>query len=160
MTQHPDAREVRIERIGQHRYKATNRRGGVVPLGSGADPDFTPVELLLAAIAGCSAVDVDMITGKRVTPEVFRVLSEGLKVRDEDGNRLADLKVTFEVSFPAGEDGDRARAMVPRAIGQSRDRLCSVGRTVKLGTPVEYAEGAVGDWTDDDRAEQDGADED
>jgi uncharacterized OsmC-like protein len=148
MSQHPDAREVRIERIGQHRYKATNRRGGVVTLGSGADPDFTPVELLLAAIAGCSAVDVDMITGKRVAPEVFRVLSEGLKVRDEDGNRLADLKVTFEVTFPDGEDGDRARAMIPRAIGQSRDRLCSVGRTVKLGTPVEYGEGPVGDWAD------------
>jgi putative redox protein len=148
MSAHPDAREVRIERIGEHRYKATNRRGGVVTLGSGSDPDFTPVELLLAAIAGCSAVDVDLITGKRVAPEVFRVLSEGLKVRDEDGNRLADLKVTFEVTFPEGEDGDRARAMIPRAIGQSRDRLCSVGRTVKLGTPVEYVDGVVGGWTD------------
>lgn len=155
MSQDPNAREVRIERIGQHRYKATNRRGGVVTLGSGSDPDFTPVELLLAAIAGCSAVDVDMITGKRAMPEVFRVLSEGLKVRDDDGNRLADLKVTFEITFPEGEDGDRARAMLPRAIGQSRDRLCSVGRTVKLGTPVEYGEGSVGDWPDDDWADDD-----
>ncbi|MCB0907994.1 MAG: OsmC family protein [Nocardioidaceae bacterium] len=160
MSQHPDAREVRIERIGQHRYKATNRRGGVVTLGSGADPDFTPVELLLAAIAGCSAVDVDMITGKRVDPEVFRVLSEGLKVRDEDGNRLADLKVTFEVTFPEGPDGDRARAMVPRAIGQSRDRLCSVGRTVMLGTPVDYGEGLVGDWVVADPSDVGGTDED
>lgn len=143
MSTDPDARQVQVERIGERRYRATNRRGGVVTLGSGDDPDFTPVELLLAAIAGCSAVDVDLITGKRVTPEVFAVLSEGRKVRDDDGNRLTDLTVTFEITFPEGPDGDRARMMLPRAIAQSRDRLCSVGRTVQLGTPVEYVEGPV-----------------
>jgi len=48
--------------------------------------------------------------------------------------------VTFDVTFPAGEDGDRAREVVPRTLQQVRDRLCTVGRTVALGEPVEYVE--------------------
>jgi putative redox protein len=139
--QAPDnLRSIDLTRIGAERYKATNERGGVLPIGSGGDPDFTPVELLLAAIAGCSAIDVDLITGKRAQPESFAVRTEGTKVRDEQGNHLVGLKVTFDVVFPEGEGGDRAREMLPRALQQTRDRLCSVGRTVAIGEPIEYVE--------------------
>ena len=131
-------RSIDLSRIGEGRYQATNRRGGVLPVGSGEGADFTPVELLLVAIAGCSAIDVDLITGKRATPETFDVRTEGHKVRDEQGNHLVGLKVTFDVRFPEGEGGDRAREMLPRALQQTRDRLCSVGRTVALGEPIEY----------------------
>ena len=141
----PDSRRsIDLTRIGAGRYKATNSRGGVLPIGSGGDPDFTPVELLLAALAGCSAIDVDAITGKRASALSFDVRAEGDKVRDEGGNHLVDLRVTFDVRFPDGEDGDRAREVMPRSIEQSRDRLCTVGRTVALGEPVAYATGDLG----------------
>lgn len=137
----PDTlRSIDLTRTGEGRYEATNQRGGVLPLGSGGGSDFTPVELLLVAIAGCSAIDVDLITGKRTTAEKFDVHAEGHKVRDEQGNHLIGLKVTFDVTFPDGDDGDRAREMLPRALQQTRDRLCSVGRTVQLGEPIEYVE--------------------
>jgi putative redox protein len=132
-------RSIDLTRIGAQRYKATNDRGGVLPIGSGGDPDFTPVELLLAALAGCSAIDVDLITGKRAQPESFDVRAEGHKVRDANGNHLVGLRVTFDVTFPEGEAGDRAREALPRALQQTRDRLCTVGRTVALGEPIEYA---------------------
>lgn len=131
-------RRIELSKIGEGRYKATNARGGVVAVGSGGDPDFTPVELLLAAIAGCSAIDVDLITGKRAQATTFELSAEGDKVRDEEGNRLVGLRVTFDVRFPEGEEGDRAREALPRAIAQSRDRLCTVGRTVQVGGPIEY----------------------
>ena len=132
-------RSVELTKIGQHRYKATNARGGETFFGTGGeDPDFTPVEMLLAAIAGCSAIDVDLIAGKRAAAEDFRVIASGDKVRDEQGNHLVNLRVTFDVTFPAGEDGDAARAVMPRALQQTRDRLCSVSRTVALGEPVEF----------------------
>lgn len=133
-------RRIELGKIGEGRYKATNDRGGVVAVGSGADPDFTPVELLLAAIAGCSAIDVDLITGKRAEASAFDVVAEAEKVRDEDGNHLVDLRISFAVRFPDGDDGDRAREALPRSIAQSRDRLCTVGRTVQLGAPIEYVE--------------------
>ena len=133
-------RRIDLTKMGEGRYKATNARGGVLPVGSGDDPDFTPVELLLAALAGCSAIDVDLITGKRASAVSFDVSVEGEKIRDDQGNRLTDLKITFDVRFPEGEDGDRAREVLPRSIAQSRDRLCTVERTVQVGAPIEYVE--------------------
>jgi putative redox protein len=133
-------RHIDLAKIGEGRYKATNRRGGVLPVGSGDDPDFTPVELLLAALAGCGAIDVDLITGRRAEATEFAVRAEGHKIRDEHGNRLVDLRVTFDVRFPDGEDGDRARASLPRALAQTHDRLCTVGRTIEVGCPIEYVE--------------------
>ena len=41
------------------------------------------------------------------------------------------------MSFPEGEAGDRAREMLPKAIAMSHDRLCTVSRTVVLGTPID-----------------------
>jgi len=141
--QHSDAlRWVDLTRIGEHRFKATNRRGGVLPIGEGDDPDFSPVELLLAAIAGCSAIDVDYITGKRSAPSSFDVHVQGDKVRDEDGNHLTNLRVVFDVTFPEGEAGDAARGVLQSAIEKSRDRICTVSRTVALPTPVQMEQKA------------------
>lgn len=141
-SERPDGfRSVELTKIGQHRYKATNARGGETFFGTGGeDPDFTPVEMLLAAIAGCSAIDVDLIAGKRASAESFTVEASGEKVRDEQGNHLVNLTVTFDVTFPAGEEGDAARAVMPRALQQTRDRLCTVSRTVAIGEPVEFVE--------------------
>lgn len=131
-------RGVELRKIGDGRYLASNGRGGVLPVGRGGDPDFTPVELLLAAIAGCSAVDVELITGKRVGPDHLHLAVEGRKTRDDDGHHLSDLRVTVDLGFPDGPDGDRARSLLPRAVQQTRDRLCTVSRTVQLATPVAY----------------------
>ena len=140
MSDQPDTfRSIELTKIGEGRWKATNARGGETYFGSGGeDPDFTPVEMLLAAIAGCSAVDVDLITRKRSPAESFSVIASGSKIRDDQGNHLVDLSVTFDVSFPAGAEGDAARDVMPRSLEQTRDRLCSVGRTVQLGEPVDY----------------------
>ena len=119
-------REISISRVDKGEFRATNVRGGVVEFGSGADTNFTPVELLL----------VDLITVKRAEPESFEVRASGTKVRDEAGNRLQDIVVRFGVEFPEGEAGDRARAMLPKAIAMSHDRLCTVSRTVQIGAEV------------------------
>ena len=134
-------REIDMVRIGERRYKATNGRGGVLPIGSGEDPDFTPVELLLAALAGCGAIDLDFMTGKRAPFASFAAHASGHKVRDEGGNHLTGLTVTFDVSFPEGEGGDAARESLARSVQKIQDRLCTVGRTVTLGDPVQYRTG-------------------
>lgn len=133
-TDNPNARSVELQRTEQGHYRATNPRGGSISLGRGTDEDFTPVELLLVAIAGCSAVDVDFITSKKVDPLSFTVTGSGTKVSDEDGNRMADLAVEFDITFPDTSEGRAAAERIPRAIEMSHGRLCSVSRTVARGT--------------------------
>lgn len=140
-----DLRRVELSKIGEHRYQAHNSRGGSITFGEGEDPDFTPVELLLAGLAGCGAIDIDYITGKRAPFVSFRARAEGTKVRDEGGNHLVDIRVTFDVAFPEGEGGDAARDILPSALQRSHDRLCTVSRTVELGTPVQTTLGTIAD---------------
>ncbi|HEY7146444.1 MAG TPA: OsmC family protein [Streptosporangiaceae bacterium] len=129
-------RSVQVNRVSNGAFTVTNSRGGSITFGTGAGADFTPTELLLAAIGGCTAIDVDILTSRRAEPDSFAVQVDAEKIRDASGNRLTGIEVTFRLSFPAGEQGDAARQVLPDAVRKSHDRLCTVGRTVELGTPV------------------------
>jgi putative redox protein len=129
-------RNVTIERVAGGVFTAVNDRGGQVTMGTGSGTDFTPTELLLAAIGGCTAIDIDILTSRRAEPEAFEIRVDAEKVRDADGNRLTDIEVAYRIRFPAGERGDAARALLPDAVRKSHDRLCTVGRTVEIATPV------------------------
>ena len=134
----PSPRSVHLERTDFAAFTVTNERGGSITIGDGSSADFTPVELLLAAVAGCSAIDVDFITSKRAEPERFAVEARGTKVRDEQGNHLTDVAADFDVAFADDEAGQKATDVLPDAVAKSRDRLCTVSRTVALETPVEF----------------------
>lgn len=129
-------RRVDLSRIELGLYEATNARGGRLVFGSGHGDQFTPVELLLTAIAGCSAADVDSITSRRAEPTRFELRMTGDKVRDDSGNHMTNLALAFDIAFPEGAAGDAAREALPRSVAQSHDRLCTVSRTVELGTPI------------------------
>jgi putative redox protein len=133
MTTH---RSVAITRIATSQYTVTNSRNTQIRMGSGDTADFTPVELLLAAIGGCTAVDVDYVTSRRAEPSQFEVEVGAEKIDDITGNHLEDITVTFRIRFPEGEGGDKARAVLPDIVQKSHDRLCTVGVTVQRGTPI------------------------
>jgi len=129
-------RSVTIERVGLHKFRATNARGGTLDFGDGGDDAFSPVDLFLTAIAGCTALDVEYITAKREIPSRFDARIRADKVRDDDGNHLTNIVLSFQIEFPAGDAGDAAREVLPSALQRSHDRLCTVSRTVELGTHV------------------------
>ncbi len=131
----PAHRHVSIERRAKGEYTATNARGGTITVSNSGD-DFSPVELLLTAVAGCSAIDVDFLTARRAEPESFVIDVDAQKVADADGNHLKDIVVTFRVVFPEGDGGDAARAVLPDIVKKSHDRLCTVSRTVMLGADI------------------------
>jgi uncharacterized OsmC-like protein len=128
--------DVTVERISGGRFTVTNSRGGQITFGTGSGTDFTPTELLLAAVGGCTAIDVDILTSRRAEPDSFQVQAEADKVRDVSGNRLTNIQVTFRIAFPGGSQGDAARAILPDVVKKSHDRLCTVSRTIEIGTPV------------------------
>ena len=128
---------VTLSRLSQHHFEATNSRGGTLSFGKKKAGEFTPVELLLAAIAGCTAMDVDAITVKRSEPVRFRLTSSGHTTKSAHGNHVTDIQVDFDVEFPDSEAGRAAADVLEKAIQKSHDRLCTVTRTVELGTPVD-----------------------
>ncbi len=131
-----DEKQIEITRLRKARFVARNERGGELEFGEAEDGAFTPIELLLTAIAGCSAIDVDYITAKRAEADRFVVSVDAHKIRDEHGNRLTDIVLRFAVEFPDSEGGTAAREVLPSAVQRSHDRLCTVSRTVEVGTPV------------------------
>ena len=130
-----DLRRVTLTRDAVGRYTVRNDRGGSITTSSGTD-ELSPVELLLAGIAGCTAVDVDTVTTRRAEPEQFEVEVTADKVRDEHGNHLQDIEVRFRVRFPDGDGGEAAREMLPKLVRRSHDEWCTVSRTVELGQKV------------------------
>ncbi len=46
---------------------------------------------------------------------------------------MSGLRLVFDGVFPDGEDGDAARAVPPRTMAQTRDRICTVSNTVHRG---------------------------
>jgi putative redox protein len=130
-------RQVQLSRLGRHHFQATNARGGTLSFGNARWGEFTPVELLLIAIAGCTAMDVDAITVKRSEPVRFEVSCSGHYTRSVHGNHITDIAVDFDVEFPDSEGGRAAADVLETAIRKSHDRLCTVTRTVELETPVD-----------------------
>lgn len=131
-----NARSVQITRTGFQEFRIENVRGGVISIGEGQNSDFTPVELLLAAIGGCNGVVVDALT-KRSTPEQFDITVTANKVIEENrGSYLDDIEVTFTVRFPDDVAGRKMTQRLPEALVKSHDRFCTVGRTVENDTTI------------------------
>ncbi|GAB3624939.1 OsmC family protein [Mariniluteicoccus endophyticus] len=134
----PDTyRSVTVTRESERRYRVTTKSGATLEFGQG-EGLVTPVELLLAAIAGCSSVDVDNVTTRRAEPEKFEVVASGDKLFDDElGAHMANLRLAFDLEFPDTDEGRQAASLVERCVRLSQEKNCTVSRTVELGTPVE-----------------------
>ncbi|MFI7493794.1 OsmC family protein [Kocuria sp. M4R2S49] len=148
----PTPRSVELTRTATGHYTARNPAGAEVTFGRGEDL-MSPVDLLLAAIAGCSAIDVDTATSRSAEPSTFRVEATGQKIVEENGaNRLEDLHLSFHLSFPDDAAGRKAAGMVERLVTLSHDKYCTVSRTVEHGTAVGHdVSVGVDDAADDGR---------
>lgn len=131
----PEYRSITLTRDSKGHYTIRNGRGGEITTSIGTD-QVGPVELLLAGLAACTAADVDMVTSRRSEPEAFQVDVRAEKARDEQGNHLKDIEVTFTVRFPEGEAGDAARDIYPKMVKRSHEEFCTVSRTIMLGAQV------------------------
>jgi putative redox protein len=107
------------------------------PDGSGAGP--SPLKMMLAALAGCTAFDVIAILRKaHQNVEGMAIHVTGDRVTTHP-RRYERLRLSFEVW---GEGLDPA--VVQRAVSLSQERYCSVAATLREPTEVT-AEVWVGD---------------
>lgn len=128
---------VDVTRVDTGHYRATNAAGATLEFGTG-EGLLSPVELLLAAVAGCSAVDVDVVTSRRTEPELFDVHVEGTRVNEDGASRLSEVNVEFSLRFPDTDTGRQAQSMVERLVRVSHEKDCTVSRTVENPTNVTF----------------------
>lgn len=130
-------RSVRLE-WDDDQFTATNVRGGTLQVGTGDSESFTPVELLLTALGGCAGLDMRIMLARRQEPSVFNVAVAGTKTRDELGNYIKDMKVTFEISL-TDDDGGVARDAVQPLMERTHERICIVSKTLELPSEIDFS---------------------
>lgn len=122
--------KVNLRRIGDDVVEATGGTDGRIVMGPKGTPNsFTPVELLLAAIAGCSGMDLCTLSARDgIDLGIFELRLRGLKPLDR--KHLESVTVAYEV--PDGEPAE-----VERLVAEVSD-LCTVALTVRERCPVEH----------------------
>ena len=126
---------VRLRYAGGSAFEA--RAEGLEPVvmeyGEGRR-HMSPMQLVLAALAGCTAIDVLTILRKmRMEVEGLEIEVRGLR-RDEHPRIYRKVVIRYRV-FGEGLDKDR----VTRAVELSLGKYCSVGAMVRLaGAEIDY----------------------
>ncbi len=139
MTKEITEKKVTLRREGEGVYVAETGDGRQLRFGHNTD-GLNPVELLLAAMLGCSTIDVDMMTSRRTEPDHFEVTATGNKVNVNGAGIMEDIELSFDLRFPEGEAGDKARARVSVALKTAHEKTCTVSRTVQHATDVTFTD--------------------
>lgn len=126
-----DWKEITADWDGEMTFTGRNQAGGTVHMGSqGSEPMLSPMELLLAGMAGCTGVDIVSILGKkRQHFENFKVQVRG-KRADEPPKVYTEIEVTYLLW---AENIDPKA--VEQAIRLSEEKYCSA--SVMLGAVAE-----------------------
>ena len=100
-----------------------NAAGGNVQMGSlDGKPGFSPMHLLLIAVAGCTGMDIaSILQKKRLALSDLQVQVRGKRARDYP-MIWTDIHITYLVWGEAIQPKD-----VEQAIQLSEDKYCSVG---------------------------------
>lgn len=118
--------------------EAANEDGNVIHMDSSPDiggqgKGMRPMQLLLAAVGGCSAIDVILILKKQKQKiDSFEVEVEGEKEKIEDHSLFRDICLHFKMK--GAIDHEKA----DRAIRLSLDKYCSVSKTLEPTAKITY----------------------
>jgi uncharacterized OsmC-like protein len=128
--------ELWVERTGTRRYTGHSSRGAQVLVGSeDVEGVFTPGELMKIALAACSGLSSDQPLARRLGDDYRAVIRvSGDADRDEEVYPLLSETLELDLSGLSEDDRERLLVVVNRAI----DLVCTVGRTLKAGTTVEF----------------------
>ena len=125
-----------VERTGVRRYTGHSSRGAQVLVGSeDVEGVFTPGELMKIALAACSGMSSDSPLARRLGDDYHATVRvSGAADREHEVYPL--LEETLEIDLSGLDDAEKARVLtvVQRAV----DQVCTVGRTLKSGTKVDF----------------------
>jgi putative redox protein len=123
---------VTVERTDDGGYLARNERGTELRFTGTGGPEFTPVELLLAALGGCNIVTVEPLTAKR--GHRLRRLAATVDGEKEKPARLTKVTLTYDVELPEGDD--QAQEVFEKVADRVHERYCTVSQALRDSVPV------------------------
>lgn len=128
--------ELWVERTGVRRYTGRSSRGAEVLVGSeDVEGVFTPGELLKIALAACSAMSSDHPLARRLGDDyAATVRVSGAADRENEMYPLLEESLELDMSGLTEDEVARLVTVVSRAV----DQVCTVGRTLKSGTTVNF----------------------
>ncbi|MCU0390564.1 MAG: OsmC family protein [Thermoflexibacter sp.] len=133
--------KIEIQRINQdYHLEASNEIGnklymdGSVEIGGG-NLAFRPMQMLLAAIGGCSSIDVISIL-KKQKQEVtdYHVTVDGEREKGKEPSLFTDIHLHFALK---GNHLDQDK--VKKAIELSLEKYCSVAKTLEKTAKITYS---------------------
>jgi len=127
---------VRVKWIDGMRFVATDSVGHSIVMDAskqvgGEGSGFSPLQLLLAALGGCTGIDiVDIMRKQRQQVDNLEIVVSGKRV-DEPPRVFNKIHVEYRV-----KGKDIKEKAVKRAIQLSEDKYCSVGAMLKAKAQV------------------------
>lgn len=131
--------QIKVERIDQDfQMEATNEDGNTVvldgsPAIGGHNSGMRPMQLLLAGIGGCSAIDVISILRKQRQPlDDIKITVDG----EREPNKVPSLFTNIHLHYDLFGNLDEQK--VRRAVELSAEQYCSVGKMLEKTAEVTY----------------------
>ncbi|SMD27006.1 OsmC family protein [Kibdelosporangium aridum] len=126
---------VQIRRAAPAKFVATNARGAEITIGRSQDgADFSPVELLMAALGACATLSADSVISRRLGDDAaidMVVTAE----KDVEADRVTSVETKFELDMAKLSEADQAQLV--KLVTKAVDLTCTVSHSVEPGTPVK-----------------------
>ncbi len=132
-----NAMRISLRKIGACGFEVSDERGHAVVIDGpeklgGTDMGMRPMEMFLAALASCSAVDVVMILGQQKQPlNDLRIQVEGERA-DAIPAVFAKIHLHFVAYGPVAEN------KLERAVKLSVEKYCSITKMLSTEVVVEH----------------------
>jgi uncharacterized OsmC-like protein len=135
--------ELWVERTGVRRYTGRSSRGAQVLVGNeDVEGVFTPGELMKIALAACSGMSTDEPLRRRLGDDYDATVTvSGPADREQERYPLLEESLQLDLSGLSDADVARLLTVVNRAV----DQVCTVGRTLKSATQVNFEVTDVGE---------------
>lgn len=131
--------KITIDQLENTHMEAQNKEGGLIRMdGStsigGLEGGFSPMQLLLAGVGGCSAIDIIGILKKqRQNLENLQVEVEGDRQPKDEYSEFKTIHLNFIFT------GNLEKSKVERAIKLSLEKYCSVSKTLEKTSRITHS---------------------
>lgn len=125
---------VQVRREAPAKFTVTNGRGASIKVGRAQDgADFSPGELLMAALGACAALSADHVISRRLGEDAA-IDVEVTAEKDDAADRYTSIATKFDLDMSALSQADQDTLV--KLVAKAVERTCTVSHTVEPGVPV------------------------